>query len=148
MRNEQLLQTLQRLRHALESDIRPEDLHQFAACVDDLGYDSFGLDKLGLSFEQLTAEIQAAYKVYLQQQPKDAVARNNLGVFLANQREFEEARQHFERALEIDQEDATIHRNLQVVDILTGKPKDQWHEVPDVGRGTATLSVYFDAHGM
>ncbi len=137
------------LREILKDNFEIITLHKFAAKVDDLGYASVrDLKKFGINLKKLEKEVITMYREHLQRYPDDSVSINNIGVFFANRRNYNDARSHFELALKMENEDANIHENLRLMDILTNKPKNEWHNFYCTKRGGLTLLAYFDPHAM
>ena len=142
-----VLRRLDEVRRADPSS-SPKAAHDFARLVNELGFSAAGLDPR-IKFTCLVREANAYYDAILARFPDDAVAMNNLGVFLSNDRHAGKARPLFARAVTLVPGDATIHGNLRTADILTRTPKADWHAVPEgLAPGADTLPAYFDPHGM
>lgn len=102
-----------------------------------------------MNHAELVKETIGYLRSYLETNSTDAVALNNLGVLLANNGDRSEPRRLIKAALKLAPDDANIHENLRILDILARKAKAKWHEVPaDAQSGDLTLTAFFDPHGM
>jgi hypothetical protein len=141
---------LDRARQSICARVDSDAVHAFTKAVNDLGYfDYQALQKKKVSHAQLVLETIGYLRTHLEANPKDAVALNNLGVLLANNGDRSESRRLIKAALKLASNDANIHENLRILDMLAGKPKTRWHEVPEGAQsGDLTLTAFFDPHGM
>jgi Flp pilus assembly protein TadD len=147
---EQALARIDQGRETIRAHVNSVAVHAFTKAVDDLGYVAYqALQSKKVNHAELVKEAIGYLKSYLATNPADAVALNNLGVLLTNNGDREEPRRLFRAALKLAPHDSNIHENLMILDILAGKPKAQWHAVPeDTHGGELTLTAYFDPHGM
>jgi hypothetical protein len=145
-----LLQKLAAKRAALRRKISADVVHELARIVDDLGYlDTRELEAATVNHGELVRLVQASYGELLKRDPSDAVAMNNLGVFLCNGGDPRGARPYFVQAVALRPGDRNIHENLRIADILTHKAKGRWHDYPaGLKPGRHTLLAYFDPQGM
>lgn len=147
---DKILSTIDTQRREWETGSESVSLHMFAAAVNDLGYQSINkLKKYGVDADELIDEAIAKYLAYLESNPNDAVAHNNIGAFLLNRNKPAEAKSHLETALNLESNDQNIHYNMRIACINNGQPKTTWHVVPPkVDQGVYTLRAYFNPHGM
>ena len=135
---------------SIRARLDADGVYAFVRAVNDPGYfDYRALQAETLSHSELVQEAIGYLKSYLDLNPKDFVALNNLGVLLADSGERVQSRRLFRAALKLAPNDRNIHENLRTLDILAGKSQTKWHDVPESAqKGEQTLSSYFDPHGM
>ncbi len=146
----QTIANIDRARESIRAHIDSAGVYAFTQAVNDLGYfDYRALQAEALSHSELVQEAIGYLKSYLDLNPTDFVALNNLGVLLADSGERLQPRHLFKAALKLAPNDRNIHENLRTLDMLAGKPQTKWHDVPEgAQKGERTLSSYFDPHGM
>ena len=146
----QTIADIDRARESIRAHIDSAGVYAFTQAVNNLGYfDYRALQAETLSHSELVQEAIGYLKSYLDLNPKDFVALNNLGVLLADSGERVQSRRLFRAALKLAPNDRNIHENLRTLDILAGKSQTKWHDVPEgAQKGERTLSSYFDPHGM
>jgi len=148
--SKELFQKLEAYRADISAKISADLVHNFAKTVDDIGYvSSLELEREKIDFKRLVRQVYRYYRKLLKQNPDDAVAINNIGVFISNNGDPRRARPYFAKAVRLLPTDKNIHENLRVADILMRKSKKHWHDYQDgLQPGEYTLAAYFDPHGM
>jgi Flp pilus assembly protein TadD len=147
---ERTVARIDRARESIRAHIDADAIHAFTKAVNDLGhFDYQSLQRKAVNHAELVKETIGYLRTYLETNPEDAVALNNLGVLLGNNGERAQPRRLIKAALKLAPDDANIHNNLRILDISARKPKAKWHEVPEGAQGgDLTLTAFFDPHGM
>src|SRR5262249_53275926 len=109
----------------------------------------------GVASASRIADFRSEFVVWqkvLEHNPEDATALYNMGVFMANERQFTEAAQYFEHAIRIRPDYAKAHHNLGTALIQLGRSSeaiDHYREalrlVPDYPEAAKNLATVLAA---